>query len=93
MGIACHPGYHTHTSPSPTGCAFPDARKPSGLCGRDPVAVYVNPYAKVLNTYRCDRHDRSVVVEAAAEMGFVRRALDPVEKSNRIAALERIERA
>jgi hypothetical protein len=88
MGIACAPGYHRH-DPQPVGgrCAFPDARKPSGLCGRDPVALYVNPFAKVLNTYRCALHDRPIVHEAAAAQGFRRVALE--SKSDRIAAVER----
>ena len=88
MAISCPPGLHRHTPIARTGCAFPDKRKPSGLCGRTPTAVYVNPFAKVLNTYRCDRHDRAVAVEAAAAMGFSRVAIvAPGEKSARIDAL------
>lgn len=73
VGVSCPPHAHRHdTVPTGGRCAFPDERRPSGLCGRDPVALYVNPFAAVLNTYRCDRHDKAVVVEAAAEMGFQR---------------------
>ena len=67
---------HRH-DPTPSGgrCAFPDSRRSDGLCGREPVAVYVNPKAKVRNTYRCQAHDQDVVVEAAARDGFRRIAL------------------
>lgn len=88
----CPPTFHRHT-PTPQGgrCAFPDARKPSGLCGRDPVAVYVNPFAKVLNQPRCDRHDNPTVHEAAEAQGFRRVALE--SKADRLAAVVAVERA
>lgn len=88
MGIACAPGFHRHDQPAVGGrCAFPDARKPSGLCGRDPVAVYQNPFAEVLNQPRCDRHDNPTVHEAAEAQGFRRVSLE--SKADRIAAVGR----
>lgn len=74
----CHPGIHTHEQP-PTGgrCAFPSGRRADGLCGREAVAVYVNPAAPVRNTYRCRTHDRDVAVAAAERAGFVRQAVRP----------------
>lgn len=92
MTPMCPSTLHRHDQPAVGGrCAFPDARKPSGLCGRDPVALYVNPFASVLNTYRCDRHDRDVVHEAAEAQGFRRVSLE--SKSARLAAVERVEAA
>lgn len=89
VSAPCPSTPHRHTPPARTGCAFPDKRRPSGLCGRQPVSVYVNPFAKVLNTYRCEQHDKAVVVEAAAEMGFQRVAIVPKsEKADRIARME-----
>lgn len=68
----CEPGCR-HTPP-PTGgkCAFPSGRRSDGLCGRDPVAVYVNPRARPRCTYRCAWHDSDVIVEEAARLGFRR---------------------
>lgn len=67
---------HDHPVP-PTGgrCAFPVA--PDRLCGRPAAAVYVNERAWPRNTYRCARHDRDVVVAAAADLGFRRMAVEP----------------
>lgn len=76
----CPPRQHRHDPVKRTGCAFPDGRRASGLCGREPVAVYVNPYARVLNTYRCADHDSAVIVEAAAELGFRRVAIKAVQR-------------
>lgn len=81
---------HRH-DPVPQGgrCAFHAPERPGGICGRTPVAVYVNPSAKVHSTYRCRRHDLRVAVAAAAELGFVRYAIVPkAEKDARIAAME-----
>ena len=74
----CGQGCRHDPLPAPrTGgrCAFPDKRHTSGLCDEAAVALYVNPRATVRNTYRCARHDRDVVVEAAARDGFRRVAL------------------
>ena len=65
-----------HQQPATGGrCAFPSGRRPDGLCGREAVAVYVNPAAAVRSTYRCAVHDRDVAVEAAAAQGFTRIAV------------------
>lgn len=72
---ACSSGCRHDPLPAPrTGgrCAFPDARHRSGLCDDEAVAVYVNESVWPRNTFRCVRHDRDVVVEAAARAGFVR---------------------
>lgn len=62
----------------PTGgrCAFYSSGRPGDICGRQPVAVYVNPRAKVRRTYRCSFHDRDVAVAEAARLGFVRQAVE-----------------
>lgn len=76
--------------PQSTGCQFPDLRRPGGLCGRDPVAFYTNPFSRALNTRRCAKHDKDVVVRRAAEMGYHRVPLGPVaEKASRVAAVEK----
>ena len=88
MSIACHPGYHVHdTAPQGGRCAFYSPGRPGGICGRAPVAVYINERAPVRLTYRCRNHDLTVAAEAAAELGFRRVALDT--KAARVAALDR----
>ena len=86
MSIARHP-VPSIPRPPIDGCAFPDARRATSLCGREPVAVYLSPDSPALSTYRCDRHDLTVAAEAAAEMVFRRVALDT--KAARVAALDR----
>lgn len=73
----CTSRAHRHDVP-PTGgrCAFYSPGRPGNICGRTPVAVYVNPNAKVTNTYHCVVHDRDIVVVEAARQGFRRVALD-----------------
>ena len=80
--------------PPAAGCAFPDGRRADGLCGREPVAVYVNPFTRALNTLRCERHDRDGRVHAAAaDRGFRRIPLvSKDEKNDRIEAVEKVER-
>lgn len=56
-------------------CGFPSGRRADGLCGVDPVAAYVNTRGPGI-AWRCASHDRDVVVDAAADMGFVRQAVD-----------------
>jgi hypothetical protein len=82
VSIARHPVPFVPRPPI-DGCAFPDARRATSLCGREPVAVYLSPDSPALATFRCDRHDLTV----AAEMGFRRVALDT--KAARVAALDR----
>lgn len=72
----CTSRAHRHDVPPIGGrCAFYSPGRPGGICGREPVAVYVNPNAKVLNTYRCRDHDSAIVVAEAARQGFRRVAL------------------
>lgn len=69
----CPPTAHRHPVPATGGrCAFHSPGRPGDICGRDPVALYVNPAAKVRNTYRCAFHDRDVARDEAARQGFVR---------------------
>lgn len=77
MALAiCPPGQHRHAQPLTGGrCAFPAEKRPGGICGRAPVAVYVNPDATPRNTFRCRSHDRDVVVAEAARMGWTRQAV------------------
>jgi hypothetical protein len=72
-GHVCPPSGCQHQQP-PTGgkCAFFSPGRPGSICGRDSVAVYVNPDAPVRSTYRCARHDRDVAVAAARDLGFER---------------------
>lgn len=73
----CPPEGHRHEQPPQGGrCAFFSPGRPDNICGRRPVAVYVNPQAKVLNTYRCRDHDGAIVVAEAERQGFRRVALD-----------------
>lgn len=85
LGI-CPNTPHRHEPPARTGCAFPDARRANGLCGREPVAVYTNRWVTPMNSLRCDRHDSAVIVEAAAALGFRRVALET--KAHRLAAVD-----
>lgn len=55
-------------------CGFPSGRRHDGLCGRVPIAAYVNTRGPGV-AYRCPSHDRDVVVEAAAAKGFQRVAV------------------
>lgn len=73
----CSPGPHQHDVP-PTGgrCAYYSPGRPGDICGRQPVAVYVNPAAKVRSTYRCASHDREVNRAEAARQGFARQAVE-----------------
>lgn len=68
---------HTHPLPA-TGarCAYHSPGRPGDICGRAPVAVYVNPRAKVRSTYRCATHDQGVNRAAAAEQGYLRQEVD-----------------
>ena len=74
--IACPSGLHTHAPlpERPTGgrCAFYSEGRPGKICGRTPVAVYVNADAKVRNTFRCRAHDREVNRAEAERQGFRR---------------------
>jgi hypothetical protein len=72
----CGPERHTHPVP-PTGgrCAFWSPGRPGDICGRPPVAVYVNPRAAVLRTYRCRLHDRDVNRAEAERQGYTRQAV------------------
>ena len=84
----CPSTQHRHDQPQTGGrCAFYSPGRPGDICGRAPVALYVNPFAKVLNTYRCATHDRPIVHEAAAAQGFRRVPLE--SKADRIAAVDR----
>lgn len=74
--IACPPGLHVH-APAPAKpeggrCAYWEPNRPGQICGRTPVAVYVNADAKVRNSYRCAVHDREVCRAEAKRQGFRR---------------------
>jgi len=73
----CHHDALPDPEPPRTGgrCAFPDARHADGLCGAEPVAVYINDAVWPPLTYRCDRHDKDVARERAERMGFTRQAV------------------
>ena len=93
MTHAAHYARVPNDPPQTTGCAYPDARRPDGLCGKEPVAFYTNPFSRALNTKRCAKHDRDISVRrAAAEMGYHRVPVTE-SKAERIAAVERVERA
>lgn len=68
-----HARRHRTRSPGGGRCGYPSER-PGGVCGRAPVAAYVNERGPGI-AWRCATHDRAVVVEAAARMGFVRQAV------------------
>lgn len=84
MTLAAYPDRPTHRCATgcrhapmpekPVGgrCAFPNGRRSGGLCGRESVAVYINPKARPRCTYRCADHDSDVIVEEAAKLGFRR---------------------
>lgn len=69
----CPSTFHVH-APAPAGgrCAYFEPNRPGQICGRQPVAVYVNADAKVRNTFRCRAHDREVNRAEAARQGFRR---------------------
>lgn len=52
-------------------CGFPNGRREDGLCGRTPVAAYVNQHGPGV-AWRCRSHDHDVVKEAAEAMGYAR---------------------
>jgi hypothetical protein len=52
-------------------CGYPNGRRPDGLCGRVPVAGYINQHGPGI-AWRCTAHDKGVVVEVAARMGYIR---------------------
>ena len=71
------PALHRHEQPPRGGrCAFHSPGRPGSICGRTPAAVYVNPDAAVLRTYRCVFHDGRVAQVEAAREGFVRMAVE-----------------
>jgi hypothetical protein len=72
----CSHERHTHPVP-PVGerCAFFTEGRPGDICGRPPVAVYTNPRAAVLRTYRCRVHDRDVNRAEAERQGYTRQAV------------------
>ena len=74
--ISCPSGLHVH-APAPAKpeggrCAYWEPNRPGQICGRQPVAVYVNADAKVRNSYRCAVHDREVCRAEAKRQGFRR---------------------
>lgn len=72
----CAPGPHRHEPVKRGGaCAYWSPGRPGDICGREAVAVYINPDAPVRNTYRCSVHDREVSRRAAAEAGYRREAV------------------
>ncbi len=68
------PHRHDPMPAKPVGgrCAYFEPNRPGNICGRTPTALYVNPKAKVLNTYRCSDHDREVNRAEAERQGFRR---------------------
>lgn len=60
-----------HPTVNGARCGFPSGRREDGLCGRIPVAAYVNQRGPGV-AWRCRSHDHDVVKEAAERMGYAR---------------------